>query len=242
MKKHLLSIALFSISALASAQNFAITDAGTNVVTGATLTYTIDQSVQDSRHYTFTNTSSGSINVKVRRTILQLNTPTATTSFCTDINCYPPATNMSVQFPVNGMGSFDLTADYTPDNTSGTGHVRYTVINQSNLSDSATFDIIYNATPTGISTHAFAKASISNPAPNPATSVFSINYKLGSTSTEATTMIVYNMLGVRVMQTPLEDFEGTLRMDVSGLDQGIYFCSLESDGKILATRRLVVQH
>lgn len=149
---------------------------------------------------------------------------------------------MSVQFAVNGMGSFDLTADYTPDNTSGTGRVRYSVIDQNNPSDSATLEIVYNCTPTGINTHAIVKSSISNPAPNPASSVFAINYKLGSTSTEGSIMSVYNMLGVRVMQVPVEDFEGTLRMDVSDLDQGVYFCSLESDGKVLATRRLIVSH
>ena len=55
-------------------------------------------------------------------------------------------------------------------------------------------------------------------------------------------MVIYNMLGDRVMETVVEENEGTIKMDVSSLEQGIYFCNLESDGKMLSTRRLVVTH
>jgi len=69
-----------------------------------------------------------------------------------------------------------------------------------------------------------------------------MNYKMGSASTTNSKLVIYNMLGDRVMETRVEEVDGTVRMDVSTLDQGIYFCSLESDGKTLATKRLVVTH
>ena len=40
----------------------------------------------------------------------------------------------------------------------------------------------------------------------------------------------------------IEENDGTIRMDVSTFNQGIYICSLESEGKTLVTRRLVVTH
>jgi hypothetical protein len=50
------------------------------------------------------------------------------------------------------------------------------------------------------------------------------------------------MLGASVLESEVTETEGTVRMDVSTLDQGVYFCSLIADGKTLATRRLVVSH
>jgi hypothetical protein len=50
------------------------------------------------------------------------------------------------------------------------------------------------------------------------------------------------MLGERVKETTIEEMEGVVKMDVSTLGQGVYFCSLESEGKTLTTRRLVVAH
>ncbi len=244
MKKHLLTLAFAGITAALSAQsNFTISDPSMTNVTGTTVSLWIDQNLQDAHHYTITNTSPNSINVKVRRTIIQLNTPNAVTSFCTDINCYSPAQNMSIQFPVAGSGGhFDLTADYFPDSVAGVGHVRYSVIDQSLPSDSSTFDILYNSTPAGIQVSTIAKASVSNPFPNPASSIFNLNYKLGNSLPENSKVVIYNMLGVRVMETRLAEVEGSVTMDVSNLEEGVYFCALESDGKTLATKRVIVTH
>jgi hypothetical protein len=242
MKKIILSLAFSGIAAMACAQSFTIMDANSTNVTGTTQNYWIDQDVQDAHHYEVTNTSANTINVRVRRTIIQLNTPTAVTLFCTDINCYSSTQNMSIIFSVAPGGHFDLTADYFPDSTGGMGHVRYSVMNQSVASDSSTLDIIYNSAPASVRTNTLVKPSISNPAPNPASSMFAVSYKMGSTNPQAAKMVIYNMLGERVMETNVEEMEGIVKMDVSTLGQGVYFCSLESDGKTLTTRRLVVTH
>jgi len=243
MKKTLLIIASVGFVGMLFAQpSFTITDVSSVNITGTTQTFWIDQDILDARHYTMTNTSSISIDLKVRKTNVQLNTPTAYSTYCTCINCYPPATTMSVLFTLVPGESCDLIADYFPDSTAGTGQVRYTILNQNNSADSATVDFIYNSTPTGINSNVFEKASVSNPAPNPASSVFAINYKLGSTTSVGAKMVVYNMLGDRVKEQTIEDNDGTIRMDVSTFNQGIYICSLESEGKTLVTRRLVVTH
>jgi hypothetical protein len=244
MKKFLLAISVLIAGGSLSAQSFTITDETPATVTGGSVYYWVPQDYLEVKHFTVSNTSAGPINVKVRRTIMQLNTPTADTYFCTDINCYNSSTNMSLQFSVASNGSFDLGSYYFADSVSGMGHVRYSVINQSNMSDSATIDVYYNAVPgpAAVKENVFVKSSISNPAPNPASGLFSINYKMGSTNPVDAKMVVYNMLGEKVMETRVEDVEGAVKMDVSTLGQGVYFCSLENDGKLLATRRLVVTH
>lgn len=243
MKKLVLFLPLVSLFGSASAQiNFIIEDANATNVTGTTQTFWIDQDNLDSRNFYMLNTSAGSITVKVRRTIIQLNTPTAYSYFCNCITCFSPATNLSPVFTISPGTPCILTPDYFPDSTGGTGIVRYTILDQTTAADSVSFDIVYNPGPAGINSNALVKPSISNPAPNPASSFFNVNYKLGNANVAGAKMIVYDLLGNRIMETAVEEMEGTVRMDVSTLEQGIYFCSLEANGKMLATHRLVVAH
>ncbi len=242
MKKHLLSIAFVGITAAATAGNFTITDASSANVAGTTQTYNIVANSTDTRIFTITNTNASQVNVKVRKTVIQQHHPNATTWFCTDQLCYAPTTTLSGNVPMASGGMFDLTIDIDPYNNTGVSEVRYAIINQSNTNDTSFVTIVYNVGPAGIANNIAVKASISNPMPNPASTQFNMTYKLGSSSTDGAKLMVYNMLGAVVMETEITSAEGTVRMDVSTLDQGVYFCSLVSDGKTHATRRLVVSH
>lgn len=243
MKKHLLAIAVATLGSFAvSAQNYSFTDSvGTNV-TGTTVTYTVASSLLDTRQFTLTNTGSSTVTIKVKKTIVYLNDPGSTIYFCTGANCYSPTQNLSYNVVLNPAGTCALTCDHFPNNMTGASEVHYTVINQSDPNDTAIFTIDYNSVPTGIAAHNLVKSSMSNPAPNPASSLFSISYKMGSVVPQNAKMTIYNMLGDRVMETAVEESEGVIKMDVSALEQGVYFCSLESGGKTLSTRRLVVTH
>lgn len=245
MKKLLLSLSLLGLFGSASAQmTMVLTDSAGNVVTnGSTVNFTVSCSALDTRFWHFTNAGGSQINVKVKKTTMVLNDPGATVYFCTGTNCYSPAQTLSLNVALAGSGGTELlTTDHYPNSVAGVTTVRYTIVNQANVLDTAYFIINYTAvcSPGGINSASIVKPSISNPAPNPASSVFAINYKFGSTTNAGAKMVIYNMLGARVMETEVEGLEGTLKMDVSRLDQGVYFCSLESDGKTLATRRLVV--
>lgn len=243
MKKQILSLALFSLFGTISAQaNFIIADASLANVTGTTQTYWIDQDNLDSRNFTMTNTSSNSINVKVRRTIIQLNTPTAYTYFCNCITCFGTGTNLSSVFTLAPGVPCVLTPDYFPDSTGGTGIVRYAILDQTTAADSVTLDIIYNPTPAGINSFVFSKSSRSTVFPNPATSFFSINYHLDNSNVQDGKLMLYNVIGDRVKEIAIVEMDGTMCVDVSTLEPGIYFCALETNGKIITTQRLVVTH
>jgi hypothetical protein len=244
MKKLLLTIAVAVSSsfALSAQANYTITDSLGNDLVGTTVSYNVASSQLDSRGFTVTNMNSTQVNIKVQKTIIVLNDPGSTVYFCTGSNCYSPSQTLSLTVPMTAAGTMALTCDHFPNNMTGVTQVRYTVINQANANDTASFTINYTSVPTGIATHTAVKPSISNPSPNPASSMFSINYKMGTSNPAGAKMVVYNMLGDRVMETIVEETEGVVKMDVSSLEQGIYFCSLESDGKTFATRRLVVTH
>jgi hypothetical protein len=241
MKKcfFILAITAFGYQPIFGQASFVITDAGSINVTNTTQTYGINKDIQDTRIYDVLNTSPNTINVKVRRTIIQLCNPNAVTSFCTGQNCYAPATNMSIQFSVGPGSSFTITADYFPDSIAGIGHVRYAVLDQAVAADSVVLDIIYNKGPTGINSSAVTQPSISDPYPNPAASSFCMSVFSGQSNTPVA-MNIYSACGSLVMEKQVSGDNNTI--DISELENGIYFISIETEGKIISTKRLVVAH
>jgi hypothetical protein len=245
MKKLLLaSVPMFFVAAL-SAQSFSVTSTtlGT-IANGSTVTYFVDQaSGLETHDFDVHNISGGAVTAKVRETVLSQASAGSTFYFCTDQNCYPPNTNISNNVPMQAGEDFLLVTDFTPDNTSGTSVVRYTVFNTANTSDSMYFMIEYVVSPTGIQSHAFAKPSLGAPVPNPANQTFTMNYNLGTSfGTGEARLVIYNMLGDIVMTANVNDAEGTLRFEISALQNGVYFTSLEVAGKQVSTKRLIVSH
>jgi hypothetical protein len=244
MKKLLLAACPLMFGAALSAQSFSIVDGASNpVANGSTIIYFVDVATSVETHdFVVTNTSPNSVTCKVRKAI-QTSQAGQTFYFCTDLNCYAPSTSLSLAVTEATGGSFQLLTDFTPASMVGVSTVRYSVFNTANPSDSTYFNIEYHVSPTGIAAHSMVKANIGSPMPNPASSVFNMNYNLGSSFGAGTAkLVVYNMLGDVVKSENLSEAEGTFRMDVSTLDNGVYFTSLEVDGKQLSTKRLVVTH
>lgn len=82
-------------------------------------------------------------------------------------------------------------------------------------------------------------AQLSMPYPNPATEQTALRYELNG-SFQQVHLRVYDMLGKQVTAIALTHNTGEVQLPVRALRNGIYFCSLEADGKTLATRKLVV--
>ncbi|GAB4134269.1 MAG: hypothetical protein Fur0041_07350 [Bacteroidia bacterium] len=251
MKKQLLSL-IAGISVLAAgAQNFQIISNATGqVINGQTLTYWVPVTDAQSNSYTEThdfevvNAAGATVTAKVRKVNLQMHDAAGTTWFCTDQNCYAPTTVLSANVNMPSQGQFALLTDFNTAAVAGTGvtRVRYTIFNTQNPNDSAYFEIVYNLA-VGVGMKDLnVKASVSNPMPNPASSSFTMNVKMGSTPMNDSKLVIYNMLGSVVKEVPVLETEGSVTVDVALLDAGVYFCSLESNGKQLATKRLVVSH
>ena len=244
MKKLLLVAVPVLVASALSAQSFSFVDHNqAPVANGSTIIYYVDQATSTETHdFEVTNTSANSITTKVRKTVTASQAG-QTFYFCTDQNCYAPSTVLSVSFTVTSQGSFQLLTDFTPNNTTGISSVRYTAFDVNNPNDSTYFTIEYHVSPTGIANHSMVKANIGNPMPNPAAAVFNMNYNLGTSfGTGEAKLVIYNMLGDVVKTETLAEAEGTFRMDVATLDNGVYFTSLEVNGKQLSTKRLVVSH
>jgi hypothetical protein len=242
MKKYvLLFFVCLAVNAM-FAQTIEFRDPNNNnqLLNGQTLYYSVSSAanIDFEHHYDLVSTTNQQIILKARRVNLQLNDPNTLVWFCLRIRCYGPSTPLSANDTIFGSTSLDFSTHYVPTQySSGISRIQYSAFLASNPNDSAVFYIEYD-TPAGITTLE-NNASLSNPTPNPAKDAVSINYKMTQTPSSAK-LVLFNMLGAQVMETEISTAEGSVWIDVSQLEQGVYFYTLVAGNKTLITRRLVV--
>ncbi|MFC2104188.1 T9SS type A sorting domain-containing protein [Bacteroidota bacterium] len=76
--------------------------------------------------------------------------------------------------------------------------------------------------------------------PNPASSFLFIEYDI--IFIKEAKLIIYNSIGAVVYTKTLEDKSDNLKISVSDYKNGLYFCSLQIDGKLLNTRKILINH
>ena len=81
----------------------------------------------------------------------------------------------------------------------------------------------------------------SNAYPVPASDVVNFDYSFSSNVSSAMTA-VYNMMGQEVLRSDIGSMSGKLSLNVSDLNDGIYFYSLIVNGKTEKSNKLVVRH
>ncbi len=77
--------------------------------------------------------------------------------------------------------------------------------------------------------------------PNPANNLATIDYVLraGQTGVE---FVLYDLLGTKVKEIEITETMGSLKVNTSGLTEGIYFYSLLIDNESILTQKLVIKH
>ena len=79
-----------------------------------------------------------------------------------------------------------------------------------------------------------------NAYPNPAISFVNIDYALNKSYKNARISIC-NILGMNVYEQSLTAQEGTATVDVSDFAQGVYFYTIQVDGKSVETKKLIIR-
>ena len=195
-------------------------------------------------HLTIFNTSASSKTVHVVRSNNNLASGHSS-YFCWGTNCYTPPTDFSSTPQIIAAGGSDHSfLGYLNPRDSmgphlGTSIVQYCFYDASNPGDSVCVDMTYIFTPVGIG-EISSKTYLSNPYPNPADALTSISYNVSDSKNAR--MIIYNMLGSAVKEIKLAEKQSTILIATSDLKQGVYFYSIVTDGKQLASKKLVISH
>lgn len=85
------------------------------------------------------------------------------------------------------------------------------------------------------------KITISNIYPNPANDQAELDFVTSPSLREAR-LIIYNVLGSQMQDTPLNKSERKIRINTREMPTGLYFYQLSVDGKKVATKKMLVRH
>ena len=239
MKKIAAFILLMAVVAV-YAQSFQITYNG-EVVTGA-INFVAEQADDDNELIvTITNTSDQPDSIFLTRRVTS-EVSGSYNIFCIGGQCYDASINASsspmiLQPGENSDGSgFHFL--YNPCGNEGTTSVDYTFISGG---FSTTLTVNYTYTSTGINNSDLHVNSLTA-YPNPATTSVTVAYDLsGFRANSDARLVITNLVGSKVAVRSLNGTSGKVSLDLSGLDAGIYFYSVEANGQSISTRKLIVK-
>ena len=183
----------------------------------------------------YQNTTENAIEFRVRKDVLFLNDETTDILFCLG-ECYtgnlsqPISLGANETVPVNSENAFHATYTGCKD----AALVKYTFYNTQNESDKVSFYIHYSEG-TGLREN---EMQVSLRAyPNPAVNMVNIDYVALDNHTS---LVIKNLAGKEVYRTPVSH-SGKKQVDVSKFYAGVYFYGLETDGKMLCTKKLLIK-
>ena len=246
MKKIILSLSFIIFTfCYANAQSFSLSWDGE--VLGDTVTM---HSSPDSAVMVFeaiiNNLSAGGVNIKVIRN--EITTVEGTLNyFCWGV-CYTPAIDTSGMYMFVDKGASSDPGDYSAHleihGTIGISIIEYTFYNMDNPSENikivVKFDTESDPGPDGIDENILKNVWVSDLYPNPASNYVSIDYNMPSEVKEASVKIV-NLLGSVVKEQKVDTRNGNMKIDIFDMKGGVYFYSLNIEGEIYSTKKLVIR-
>lgn len=246
MLRYALLLTLCATARLSSAQGIVtITDESGNVVNGTMVNGDCLFSTDTVSLFTSLNASS-TTTVNLRR--YEVWTVPGTKNFYCWGVCYLPANAGAnpvwvSQDPVtmNPGATYDnFHSYYRPQGQPGTARFRFVWYNMDtpNGADSSWVDIQYCAQ-VGVEERAAAANTLSAwPVPALGQDV-TLDYTLDRPGV-SNQLVLYNMLGERVRRVNLTAGQGRIIIATADLVPGVYFANIEREGRVLATRKLVV--
>lgn len=189
------------------------------------------------------NGSNDSIWMQVKKTEISILEGTSN-NFCIG-ECYTG--NTSDILPIaggdtlsrNNGSEYYFYIQYDSEGKSGTSVIRYNFINTRDVSDSVSLLAFISST----NNIEQPKPAVSflNAYPNPATSKVTIQYNLNGQHYTDMKMVIKNIMGATITTLPLSQNADKISVDVSSIPNGLYLYSIESKGKVLLTKKLVIK-
>ena len=181
------------------------------------------------------NTSGATQDYKFRRVILS-QSATFNDQFCDNSLCYPCSgtdytTPASVNVPAGDSSIMKPVLNFTDG---GTAVIRYYVLDANN-GDAALDSVDINIS----SVMGVEEVDISFTSyPNPANQDLFVKFQ-GNEGMNFQ-LVIYNVLGEEVMTKSIVN--GTNKINVAHLNNGVYFYSIVTNNEIIETKKLIVRH
>ncbi|MBR4136264.1 MAG: T9SS type A sorting domain-containing protein [Bacteroidales bacterium] len=194
--------------------------------------------VSTNTYIEFTNNQQDAVFFRIRKQVLTSVSSDAIT-FCVGGTCYTG--NMSQELYLNPGQTWGLDDETNVFHASyshpaaGTQRVRFTIVNSDDANDTISFIINYTTT-TGVQD--LPTVSKLTAYPNPATTQVTLEYAVQNSSSAY--VVIRNLTGMEVYRS-VASTSGKSVVDLSGLKAGVYFYGIESDGRMLSSKKLLVK-
>lgn len=260
MKRILTFLIVLSISIGINAQNIVFKSVNSDHTIGDNLPDEVEvfadslsQVIVDFECF-ITNTESSPVNVKITREIIDY-VPGANDQLCwgtctmhTEDDNFIEKQELSFEANETKFTGFDDVTEYPglggvfhylPLGNAGTTTIKYTLISVKDGNETTEDELIikYTANTATSIASSFKQVTLSEPYPNPAHNVSRIKYSFNTT--KQVHLVVANIIGSRVYEQALIDNSGEVLIEVSELPVGLYFVNIESNGQILANKKLI---
>ncbi|MCH8555323.1 MAG: T9SS type A sorting domain-containing protein [Schleiferiaceae bacterium] len=236
MKKILLSLLSILVAFTSQAQSLIIHQADSSVTGSAYWTDDLVSYVQ------IKNVSNTPLDVKVKRIDGNFNDLTASNAICWTL-CYATSVSVSpdhITIQPNEVNTNFSGHVYPPmDGVANSGPITYVFFDMNNPNDSVAITINYNVTQT-FSAESISEAKIARVFPNPASEFVYVDLESVHANSQKVITIT-NMVGAEVRRIQVGQTERA-KINVSSLDNGVYFVTLKVNDKAVTTRRVVVAH
>lgn len=235
--KKIISLILFMAVVAVYAQSFQISYNGEPV--GEEFNFYVENANDDNELiFIITNTSDEPVTISLSRRVVS-EVPGSYNIFCFGGGCYDSQNSaenpMTLQPGETSEGS-DFHFLYNPCGNEGTTSVNYSFAS-ADYSVSVMVNYIYSTV--GISSSDLSVNSLAA-YPNPASTSVTVSYDLSGLNSDAR-LVITNLVGSKVAVRSLNGNSGKVNVDLSNLDAGIYFYSIEANGQAISTRKLIVK-
>jgi len=190
------------------------------------------------------NTGTQPISVKVSRKIISEVSGTEN-NICWGVACYPPFISVSPdpETIAAGASNSSFKGDYAPKGMPGITTIRFSFFRATGATDSVHVTVRFDASAAVLGTRKDLNSgiSISAPQPNPANEMTSIAFSLPANSRN-NKLRIFNAIGGLVKEVAITQKQGTAIITTSNLANGVYFYTLQVDGRSIETKKLIVRH
>jgi hypothetical protein len=202
-----------------------------------TLNYSGPDNVSHSIDVEIQNSGSTTLTILVQRVSMSMASGHQT-YFCW-FECYDPSIGLS-PVPMT-LAPGESTANFhgwvTPAALAGQDTVTYAFYDQNGMSDTLYLTLSYDFIHDGINEISFSKNSLNISVNENKTAT--INYACNSVVNSK--IQISNILGRVVKEIRLTDKTASLKIPLSEISQGIYFCNLIMDDKFVSSKKFLIQ-
>jgi len=187
------------------------------------------------------NNSQQSLRLAIRILDTDFDENTLNPTICAGDQCLQENGILEINTLAPGEVLADLSFSFQAGGQEAKGEVRYLIFDTDNPTNAIENSVLIHVQgdfPTGIM-YQRPDMTVSNAYPNPIVSHATMDYSLDSF--HEARVLVMNLLGNKVMEFELLRGQNSLDIPADGLPNGIYFYTLQVDGKNVATKKIVVR-